>query len=137
MRIAWRCSLRARATSKWFFDAFDNGGARWSRRRPPARRCCNADHGVDPGNGSKRNRLHGATRRPGRRVPDDLAIVGFDGLEIGAHTVPTLSTVSQPFDEIGESAARLVLAQLRGEPVEHTNCAFIVALSATRLLRLP
>ncbi|MDP9463459.1 MAG: EAL domain-containing protein, partial [Actinomycetota bacterium] len=46
------------------------------------------------------------------------AIVGFDGVEAGAHTRPTLSTVSQPYDDIGASAARLVLAQLRGDEVE-------------------
>jgi diguanylate cyclase (GGDEF)-like protein/PAS domain S-box-containing protein len=54
----------------------------------------------------------------GIAVPADLAVVGFDGINEGAHTVPSLSTVLQPFDEIGASAARLVLAQLRGEHVE-------------------
>ena len=54
----------------------------------------------------------------GVSVPGDLAIVGFDGLEAGSHTRPTLSTVAQPYGEIGASAARLVLALLRGDDVE-------------------
>ena len=51
-------------------------------------------------------------------VPGDVAVVGFDGLEDGTYTRPTLSTVRQPYEEIGASAARLVLAQLRGDVVE-------------------
>ena len=51
-------------------------------------------------------------------VPGDVAVVGFDGLEDGTYTEPTLSTVRQPYDEIGAAAARVVLAQLRGDDVE-------------------
>jgi diguanylate cyclase (GGDEF)-like protein len=62
-------------------------------------------------------------------VPDDLAIIGFDGLDAGAYTRPTLSTVSQPREDIGALAARLVLAELRGEKVErcvhHAPAAFV------------
>lgn len=54
----------------------------------------------------------------GVSVPDDLAIIGFDGLDAGAYTQPTLSTVSQPSEDIGALAAGLVLAELRGEKVE-------------------
>jgi diguanylate cyclase (GGDEF)-like protein/PAS domain S-box-containing protein len=54
----------------------------------------------------------------GVAVPGDVAVVGFDGLDDGTYTQPTLSTVHQPYDEIGASAARLVLAQLRGDDVE-------------------
>ena len=65
----------------------------------------------------------------GVNVPDDLAIVGFDGLDARAHTRPTLSTVSPRFEEIGAAAARLVLAQLRGaavEPGEHVTPSELV-----------
>jgi DNA-binding LacI/PurR family transcriptional regulator len=46
-----------------------------------------------------------ALRALGRRVPDDVAVVGFDDLPPARHTVPRLSTVRQPVDEM---AARMV-----------------------------
>jgi diguanylate cyclase (GGDEF)-like protein len=53
----------------------------------------------------------------GVRVPDDLAIVGFDGIEAGTYSTPPLTTVSQRFDDIGAAAAKLLLARIAGEPV--------------------
>jgi DNA-binding LacI/PurR family transcriptional regulator len=40
----------------------------------------------------------------GLRVPDDLSIVGFDGIEATAWTNPALTTVEQPIEEIAETA---------------------------------
>jgi DNA-binding LacI/PurR family transcriptional regulator len=40
----------------------------------------------------------------GLRVPDDLSIVGFDGIEATAWTDPPLTTVEQPIEEIAETA---------------------------------
>jgi DNA-binding LacI/PurR family transcriptional regulator len=45
----------------------------------------------------------------GRRVPDDVAVVGFDDLGIGERTTPTLTTVRQPVEEMAERATRLLL----------------------------
>jgi LacI family transcriptional regulator len=52
--------------------------------------------------------LHVAHRR-GIAVPDDIAVVGFDGLDEAAHFTPTLTTVVQPLRELGELAVREVL----------------------------
>jgi len=49
-------------------------------------------------------------------VPEDLAVVGFDGTETSAYTEPALTTVSQRFDEVGAAAARLVLDAVAGHP---------------------
>ncbi|MFC7614835.1 LacI family DNA-binding transcriptional regulator [Actinokineospora soli] len=57
-----------------------------------------------------------ALRAAGLRVPDDVAVVGFDDIAIAAHTTPTLTTVRQPSHEMGEAAARLLLRLLDGEP---------------------
>ena len=93
--------------------------ARRSRRRPPTRR---GRHCPSPHSCSQPIAMRSAAWRnspsSASTVPGDVAIVGFDGLEDGTYTEPTLSTVRQPYDEIGAAAARLVLAQLRGDDVE-------------------
>ncbi|PRY65042.1 LacI family transcriptional regulator [Glaciihabitans tibetensis] len=56
-----------------------------------------------------------ALREAGRRIPEDVGIVGFDDSSWALRTQPPLSTVHQPATELGEAAARSVLSQLRGE----------------------
>jgi DNA-binding LacI/PurR family transcriptional regulator len=45
----------------------------------------------------------------GRRVPEDVALVGYDDSAIAASTEPPLSSVRQPIEEMGREMARLVL----------------------------
>jgi DNA-binding LacI/PurR family transcriptional regulator len=55
----------------------------------------------------------------GIRVPDQIAVVGFDDIEEARFTVPPLTTVRQPLYEQGRDAVRIVLDQLRnGAPSE-------------------
>ena len=49
------------------------------------------------------------------RVPEDLSIVGFDGIEATAWTNPALTTVEQPIEEIAETAVN-ALRSLIAEP---------------------
>ncbi|MFC8304030.1 LacI family DNA-binding transcriptional regulator [Specibacter sp. NPDC057265] len=56
-------------------------------------------------------------QQAGRRVPEDIALVGFDDSVWAQRTNPPLSTVHQPASELGAEAAELVLAQLRGEKI--------------------
>jgi LacI family transcriptional regulator len=53
--------------------------------------------------------LAAATTR-GLRAPDDLAVIGFDDITVLAPMHPTLSTVRQPFQEMGRRAAETLLA---------------------------
>jgi LacI family transcriptional regulator len=53
----------------------------------------------------------------GRRIPQDVAIVGFDDIPMAAHTQPPLTTVHQPLREMGEAAARTLLAHFEGSPL--------------------
>jgi diguanylate cyclase (GGDEF)-like protein/PAS domain S-box-containing protein len=104
--------------TKWFFDAFDNGEL---GGRDVAHQLVAAGMPVTALIlATDRNAVGclAQLEELGIAVPDDLAIVGFDGLEAGEHTRPTLSTVCQPFEEIGAAAAQLVLAQVRGEQVK-------------------
>jgi LacI family repressor for deo operon, udp, cdd, tsx, nupC, and nupG len=49
------------------------------------------------------------------RVPLDVSVVGFDDIELVAHTSPPLTTVRQPRAQIGRVAAERMLAVLAGE----------------------
>jgi LacI family transcriptional regulator len=50
-----------------------------------------------------------AARERGLHIPTDLSIIGFDDIPQAAHVHPTLSTVRQPLEEMGRSAANLLL----------------------------
>ena len=51
----------------------------------------------------------------GMRVPDDVAILGFDDLSLAAHINPPLSTIRQPRQALGSRGAELLVEQLNGE----------------------
>jgi DNA-binding LacI/PurR family transcriptional regulator len=57
-------------------------------------------------------------REAGRRVPDDVAVIGFDDADFARYTDPPLTTVRQPIIEIGREMVRLLLRLADGEPVE-------------------
>jgi DNA-binding LacI/PurR family transcriptional regulator len=50
-----------------------------------------------------------ALRNAGRRVPDDVAVVSFDGTMLAGVTQPTLTHIAQPARELGEALADLVI----------------------------
>ncbi|MQA85683.1 MAG: substrate-binding domain-containing protein [Streptosporangiales bacterium] len=58
-----------------------------------------------------------AIKDAGYRVPDDVAVVGFDGSPMARHTDPPLSTVNQPVEAFGREMTRLLLARIGGEPI--------------------
>ena len=47
----------------------------------------------------------------GLRIPDDLAVVGFDDIASSAHMRPPLTTIHQPFYEMGQQSISLLLSQ--------------------------
>lgn len=53
-----------------------------------------------------------ALYRVGRRVPEDVAVIGFDDLPLGRRTDPPLTTVRQPVEEMGARMVRELLATI-------------------------
>ena len=48
----------------------------------------------------------------GKRVPEDVSVIGFDGLNIGEYTVPKLSTVRQSVDELAKRSIGMLLENI-------------------------
>jgi len=57
-----------------------------------------------------------ALRDAGRRVPTDVAVIGFDDFEISRLSDPPLTTVRQPIVDIGRTMARQMLGLVNGRP---------------------
>ena len=55
----------------------------------------------------------------GRRVPGELAVIGVDDSNLCSMLSPELASIRQPRREQGETASRLLLAQLQGKPAQN------------------
>ena len=75
--------------------------------------------------------LHVANER-GIRIPDQLAVVGFDGLPEAAEFTPSLTTVRQPLTEIGRMAVDELVASFQDE---HPPAARTILLPTEMLIR--
>jgi LacI family transcriptional regulator len=56
-----------------------------------------------------------AIREAGLRVPQDIAVIGFDGVPFSALSSPSLSTISQPIGMLGEEATRTLIYLLEND----------------------
>ncbi|MES2180169.1 MAG: GntR family transcriptional regulator [Gemmatimonadota bacterium] len=72
----------------------------------------------------------------GLRVPDDVALVGLDDIELAARARVPLTTLHQPVDQIGARAVDTVLARLRGEhpPTRQLFAPELIVRSSTAAL---
>lgn len=71
----------------------------------------------------------------GLRVPDDLAIVGYDDIDFAAAAAIPLTSVRQPRLELGRTAAQLVIDEATNVAHEHRQVVFepeLVARASTR-----
>ncbi|MET9652936.1 LacI family DNA-binding transcriptional regulator [Streptomyces sp. NPDC006460] len=57
-------------------------------------------------------------REAGRRVPEDVALVGVDDSAVARHMDPPLTSVRQPIEEMGRTMARLLLQEIARESAE-------------------
>jgi DNA-binding LacI/PurR family transcriptional regulator len=61
-----------------------------------------------------------ALREAGLRVPDDVAVVGFDDVPMAAHAAPPLTTMRSPLLAMAETAAHLLVDLVEGREVGET-----------------
>ena len=61
-----------------------------------------------------------ALREAGRNVPEDVSVIGFDGLAMGEYTVPTLTTIRQSVRELADRSIEMLLENIRSsQPPRH------------------
>ena len=60
-------------------------------------------------------RLMQTLSKLGRRVPDDIAVIGFDDMEEARFSNPALTTIHQPVEQIAEQAFRALMRRIRGD----------------------
>lgn len=64
--------------------------------------------------------------RLGKRVPEDVQIIGFDDIPLSKLFVPSLSTIHQPAYEMGREAANLLIQLIEGQHVERKSIQYSV-----------
>lgn len=75
--------------------------------------------------------VYEAARRAGLRIPHDLSVIGFDDIAVARWCAPPLTTVRQPFADMGETAARILLALASGDAPAQSR----VELGTTLIVR--
>lgn len=78
-------------------------------RRPTAIFCFNDDMAIG---------VMKFLQKQGFVVPDDISVMGFDDINYAQFVSPSLTTVHQPLQEIGDKCIELLLKQLKGQFVE-------------------
>jgi LacI family transcriptional regulator len=82
-----------------------------------------------------------AFQAAGLEVPRDVSVVGFDDIRIAMHNNPSLTTVHQPLEKMGEIAARALLNRIEGHedwvPEIVIEPEFVVRNSTARALPVP
>ena len=60
-----------------------------------------------------------AAKESGYQLPEDLSVMGFDGIEFGAYYSPSLTTVRQPYEYMAEQAIFMMRGLLDNEDNRH------------------
>ena len=72
---------------------------------PTAIMCCNDLMGVGALN---------ACKRLGRKVPDDISVIGYDNISLSRLVEPKLTTMDQNMFQLGSNAASLLIEKIKG-----------------------
>jgi LacI family transcriptional regulator len=60
----------------------------------------------------------------GLRVPDDIAIIGYDDIDFAAAAAVPLSSIRQPREQLGRTAAQLLLEEVTDRAHRHRHVVF-------------
>ncbi len=55
----------------------------------------------------------------GLRVPEDVSVIGFDGIELASYITPSLATMRQPVEELAKLSVSLLIDSIAGKPSRH------------------
>jgi len=55
----------------------------------------------------------------GLRTPEDISVIGFDDIRMSVFARPSITTIRQPLQQMGETAAKILLERLKGEHLGH------------------
>ncbi len=74
-----------------------------------------------------------AVLEAGKRIPEDISVAGYDGIEMGEYYNPKLTTIKQPVEEIAKKTIRLLLDVIaeREEPQQIVFPAELVVREST------
>jgi LacI family transcriptional regulator len=73
-----------------------------------------------------------ALKQQGKRVPQDVAVIGFDNIPIAALYDPALTTIAQPLYEMGASAMQAILDRVRNPALPGVSLTFATPLIVRR-----
>jgi DNA-binding LacI/PurR family transcriptional regulator len=76
-----------------------------------------------------------ALARRGRRIPDDVAVIGFDDSEIARSSNPALSSIRQPVELMGKKMAALLVQLLSQAPADDGRSDTTVILPTELVIR--
>ena len=65
--------------------------------------------------------LLSALHQAGRRVPDDISVVGFDNQPETTYLIPPLTTIGQDFPAVGRRAVDTLMRAISGSPASEEN----------------
>ena len=74
-----------------------------------------------------------AVLEAGKRIPEDISVAGYDGIEMGEYYNPKLTTIKQPVEDIAKKTIRLLLDVIaeREEPQQIVFPAELVVREST------
>lgn len=61
-------------------------------------------------------------KNQGIRIPEDMSVTGFDDIAYSKYSDPSLTTISQPAEEMGKMAMDMLLKVIEGEPLSQREC---------------
>lgn len=61
-------------------------------------------------------------KNQGLRIPEDISVTGFDDISYSKYSDPSLTTISQPAEEMGKMAMDMLLKVIEGEPLSQREC---------------